>query len=267
MSNNFRIGFVLFLAWAGVIFPDDWNGTEYTRYSSVQISHAERLLNGLKLQPNDWILDLGCGDGKVTALLAEHVSKGHVVGIDPSDSMLEKAKSSFPYLCFLNGKAEDFSIEARFDHIIAIHVMHWIKDQRTALKNIYNHLKPKGQIHFILAPSKEGLPFYNALQKTLQSYAQDFVGFENPQQVFDIETYRKLLVEAGFHIDALHYVYHESIHEGRLALQSWIQQWLPHGKYLSEPKKTAFFNELMDRYPDPTHWGEYVLIIEATKPT
>ncbi len=165
----------------------------------------------------------------------------------------------------MKGKAEDFCCEALFDHIIAIHVMHWIKDQKTALANIYHHLKPGGQIHFILAPSKEGLPFYDALQKTLLSYAEDFVGFENPQQVFDIETYRKLIVDAGFHIDALHYVYHESIHTGRAALQNWIGQWLPHGKHLSEPKRGDFLNELMDHYPDPTHWGEYVLIVEATK--
>lgn len=262
-----KTGFFLFLAWGGVIFPDDWNGADYAQYSSVQTSHAEKLLKNLNLQPNDWILDLGCGDGKITAQLAKQLPQGHVIGLDPSDSMLEKAINSFPNLCFIHGRAEDFSFESRFDHILAIHVMHWVKDQKTALANIYKHLKPNGQIHFILSPSKEGLPFYNALQKTLSSYAEDFIGFENPQQVFDIETYRKLLVDAGFHIDALHYVYHESVHEDRLALQSWIQQWLPYGKHLSEPKKSAFFEELMNHYPDQTRWGEYVLIIQATKPT
>lgn len=50
--------------------------------------------------------------------------------------------------------------------------MHWIKEQ--ALENIHAHLNPEGHVHFILAPSKEGLPFNTALQKTLESWGQDF---------------------------------------------------------------------------------------------
>ncbi|MBA2727796.1 MAG: hypothetical protein H0U49_06460 [Parachlamydiaceae bacterium] len=153
--------------------------------------------------------------------------------------------------------------------------MHWIKEQEKALKNIYSHLNPKGQIHFILAPSKKGLPFYEALQKTLLSWHEDFIDFVSPQQVFDMETYRRLLVQAGFHIQAFHYLYHESIHENKEKLKAWIQQWLPHKKYLHPSKQPVFMAELMDNYliemgiTSDTHeqvvWGEYVLIIQGIK--
>ncbi len=83
-----RAAFILFFTWASVAFSDYWNGADYAQHSSVQQSHAERLLQGLKLQPNDQILDLGCGDGRVTALLADRLPEGQVIGIDPSDSML-----------------------------------------------------------------------------------------------------------------------------------------------------------------------------------
>ncbi|MCB1213569.1 MAG: hypothetical protein KDK40_04645, partial [Chlamydiia bacterium] len=99
----------------------------------------------------------------------------------------------------------------------------------------------------------------------------------NPQQVFDMEGYRKLLVDAGFHIDAIHYIYHESHHESREKLEAWIRQWLPHGKHLPCEKREAFFDELMDNYlaaidfpsnpSSPIPWGEYVLFVEGIKNT
>jgi trans-aconitate 2-methyltransferase len=271
---------ILFLFFFTEILADQWNGSDYAQNSSVQLSHAERLLLNLSLQGNEKILDIGCGDGKITALLSGRVPEGFVIGVDPSISMLTKAEevrkeSGAANLAFCEGFAEDFLFNEHFDHIVAIHVMHWVKEQEKALKNIYAHLKPKGHVHFILAPSKEGLPFYRALQNTLSTWDDNFNGFVNPQQVFDMETYRRLMVEAGFHIEAIHYVYHESIHANKERLKAWVKQWQPHGKYLSATKQDIFLDELINNYLieigfsletlNPVPWGEYVLIVEAAK--
>lgn len=253
---------------------------DYAQNSSVQLSHAERLLQGISLIGDEKILDVGCGDGKITALLAKKVPQGLVIGIDPSDSMLVRAQltcneGNFLNLTFSKGAAETFSLNERFDHIIAIHVMHWVKQQDIALKNICHHLKDQGCVHFILAPSKEGLPFYRALEKTLRHWHEYFVDFDNPQQVFDIETYRKLMVESGFHIQAIQYLYHESVHQNKEKLKAWIRQWQPHAKHLPSSKQEGFLDELLNNYlmeiglsydtSDSVTWGEYVLIIEASK--
>ena len=264
-----------FLCIAG--FSDQWSGADYARHSSVQLSHAEYLLSNISLRGNESILDVGCGDGKITAFLARRVPFGKVVGIDPSLSMLKKAKDTHneDHLTFREGSAEHFTFDEQFDHIIAIHVMHWIKEQKIALQNMYDHLKVGGHIHLILAPSKEGLPFYRALRKTVESKQEDFIDFVNPQQVFDMETYRKLMVEVGFQIGAIHYVRHESIHENKEKLQAWIEQWLPHGKHLPEGKRSDFFTGLLSNYlpeiglfpdtRDEVSWSEYVLIVEGKK--
>lgn len=257
---------------------DEWSGIEYAQNSSVQLSHAERLLTGLSFTGEESVLDVGCGDGKITALVAKKA--GIVIGIDPSGSMLERAEiarqeSGLSNLSFQCGSAEDFSLEQQFDHIIAIHVMHWIKEQEKALINIHSHLKPHGHVHFILAPSKEGLPFHRALQKTVKNWAEDFADFSNPQQVYDVETYRRLMVQSGFHIEAIHYVYHVSTHETKEKLAAWIKQWHPHVKFLPANKQTDFLNELLDQYllemgldpaaSGPVKWGEYVLFVDAKK--
>lgn len=280
MLSKILWGFCLSNAFFFHVVADQWSGGDYARNSSVQLSHALRLLDGLSLIGDEDILDVGCGDGKITALLAKKVPQGIAIGIDPSDSMLEKAEatrteSGLCNLTFQKGAAEDFSLGQQFDHIIAIHVMHWVKEQERALDNIYSHLKPNGHVHFILAPSKEGLPFYAALQKTIENWSQHFTDFVNPQQVFDMETYRKLMVKSGFHIEAVQYLYHESLHVNRERLTAWIKQWQPHAKHLPSFKQSEFLNELIDNYLielglpkdtlEPVKWGEYVLFFEAKK--
>ncbi|MBA3816772.1 MAG: methyltransferase domain-containing protein [Parachlamydiaceae bacterium] len=272
--------FLFFLIFSNPLIADDWNGVDYAQNSSVQLSHAARLLNSLSLKGDEGILDIGCGDGKITALLAKKVTHGFVLGIDPSDSMLSKAEitrqeNDLFNLTFQKGAAENFSLVQRFDHIIAIHVMHWVKDQEKALENIHTHLKPNGHIHLILSPSKEGLPFYLALQKTLPNWALDFADFINPQYAFDMETYRTLMVKADFQIEAIHYLFHESKHENKERLTAWIKQWQPHAKHLPIHKQTDFLNELINNYlleiglhPETLEsikWGEYVLIVQAKK--
>lgn len=262
------------------IFADQWSGSDYASNSSVQLSHAQRLIQSLCLKKNATLLDVGCGDGKITAELAEKVPLGKVIGMDASDSMLAKAartsqEANLPNLTFSKGFVEDFSLNERFDHIVSIHVMHWIKEQEKALQNLYTHLKTHGHIHLILAPSKEGLPFHRALQKTVCAWNDDFADFENTQQVYDMETYRQLMINAGFHIEAMHYLFHESLHANQDQLKIWVTQWLPHGKHLPASKKESFLNELIQNYlielglsPDTSAaipWGEYVLFVEATK--
>lgn len=276
-----RFSGLLLLLYFHIALADNWNGFDYVHNSSVQMSHGERLLQHLSLKENDHILDIGCGDGRIAILLAKRVPQGLVLGIDPSVSMLAKAEENFlqekdlSNLTFYKESAETFSFKEPFDHIISIFVMHWIQEQATALKNIFNHLKPNGHVHFIIAPSKEGLPFDKALQKTLKAWKEDFIGFVNPQQTYDMETYRKLMVDAGFHIEGIHYIYHDSLHENREKLKGWLKQWQPHIKSLEPVKQSLFLEELMNHYlieigistdtKDPILWGEYVLIVEGSK--
>jgi trans-aconitate methyltransferase len=280
-SGVYYIVFLFLLLPSFFLSSDEWCGSDYTQHSSVQQSHAERLLQSIQLKGDESILDIGCGNGRLSCLLASRVPRGCVIGIDPSSSMLAQAELAarchpeFAHLRFYQADAETFTLEERFDHAIAIHVMHWISEQEKALRNIHAHLKCGGKIHFILAPSKEGLPFYRALQKTVIRWQNAFVDFINPQQVFDMETYRLLLVQAGFSIDQIHYIRHKTTHKNRQELLNWIRQWLPHGKHLPAEKQDLFFQELIDGYclemgldPQgigPIDWEEYVLIVEGRK--
>ncbi len=72
-----------------------WNPAEYARSSAAQLKWANELMSRLALKGNEALLDLGCGDGKITAALAQAVPRGRVVGIDNSAEMIRYAQAQY----------------------------------------------------------------------------------------------------------------------------------------------------------------------------
>ena len=79
-----------------------WNAADYAANSTVQQTWARELIARLKLGGDEHILDVGCGDGKVTAEIARALPRGSVTGMDASPQMIEFAKKTFPASAFPN---------------------------------------------------------------------------------------------------------------------------------------------------------------------
>jgi trans-aconitate methyltransferase len=73
----------------------EWNASEYNRRSALQKWLADKSLAGLDLRGSERVLDVGCGDGKITAEIAERLPGGSVVGVDSSTRMIEFAREHF----------------------------------------------------------------------------------------------------------------------------------------------------------------------------
>jgi len=59
-----------------------WNPEDYAKSSDTQLKWAQELRQNLNLQGNESVLDVGCGDGKITADFATTLPKGRVTGVD-----------------------------------------------------------------------------------------------------------------------------------------------------------------------------------------
>ena len=75
--------------------PRKWNAADYAANSAVQQTWARELIARLNLRGDEHILDVGCGDGKVTAEIARAVPRGSVTGIDASAEMIAFARKTF----------------------------------------------------------------------------------------------------------------------------------------------------------------------------
>ena len=74
---------------------DKWNAKDYAKNSSAQEKWAVELIEKLALDGSEKVLDIGCGDGKITYRLSRILSNGSVIGIDQSESMINLANNVF----------------------------------------------------------------------------------------------------------------------------------------------------------------------------
>src|SRR5579883_1513070 len=127
-----------------------WQAAEYHQHSSAQKDAASELLNMIQLKGNEKILDIGCGDGKITAAIAERVPLGSVVGLDLSPEMISFAskrysKDQYPNLSFVEQDAQYLEFPDQFDLIFSSFALQWVLDHEAFLKRVSNILKPSGR--------------------------------------------------------------------------------------------------------------------------
>jgi trans-aconitate 2-methyltransferase len=73
-----------------------WNAGDYAAHSSVQLEWAEELIAKLHLEGNEGLIDISCGDGKVSARIAASLPSGSVISIDSSNEMIQGSQAAFP---------------------------------------------------------------------------------------------------------------------------------------------------------------------------
>lgn len=131
-----------------------WDGASY----AANTGHHRRLdadfLATFTLAPDARVLDLGCGAGDFTAVLAGLVPDGHVVGVDPQPSMIEQAVAvARPNQSFVLGTAQDLApalaaAEERgpFDAVVSRATLHWapLADHPRVLAHVAALLRPGG---------------------------------------------------------------------------------------------------------------------------
>lgn len=127
--------------------PYEFDGKKYESASKHQREWGTEIVRSLILSGNERILDLGCGDGGLTAILANSVPAGSVLGIDSSENMIETAKRhESENLHFEKMDISDLNFNDEFDMIFSNAALHWVKDHRSLLNNAQKALRKDGKI-------------------------------------------------------------------------------------------------------------------------
>jgi trans-aconitate methyltransferase len=122
----------------------NWNARLYNDKHSFVFKYGEDVVQQLAPQQGERILDLGCGTGYLTNLIAQ--AGARVVGIDKSASMIERAQAAYPDLDFQVHTATDFHFNTPFDAIFSNATLHWVLDKEAAIDNIYKNLRSGGRL-------------------------------------------------------------------------------------------------------------------------
>lgn len=197
---------------ADISYWDNSLVRSYVHYSDLQRRWAWSYLAPYlkEVQTDIRVLDIGCGDGKITADIAKFIPKGSILGIDPSNSMLNWARKQYhpieyPNLFFKEGDFIELGIHDSFDLIVSFCALQHCSDQKEALNMISKTLKPNGKV-LILVPAMSNKA-WNQARATVQhafKWAPHWQGYI-PRKFLTGQQYEELLKEAGFcHVKVEH---------------------------------------------------------------
>jgi trans-aconitate 2-methyltransferase len=176
----------------------DWDGARYRQVSGLQQWLAARALDGLDLSGVRTLLDVGCGDGRVTAQIAEQIPDADVVGIDPAPGMIAVAPAS-SQLRFDVGDVLSMTYRDEFDAVVSFNALHWVLDQKQALARIANALRRPGWALLVLvcAGSRPSLEQVAMTVTTSARWRHYFDGFTAPFTHPDPDDWNRLVAEVG----------------------------------------------------------------------
>ncbi|MBI5273892.1 MAG: methyltransferase domain-containing protein [Chlamydiales bacterium] len=130
----------------------------YNKNSVMQTSLAENvLIQDLVLSGNEEVLDVGCGDGKLTYKIAKKLIKGRVTAIDKSEFMIEFAKKNhgMANINYLQMDVHEIDkLDKQFDTIVVFSSFHWFEQPKEVLKKMTDKLKKGGKIYILTYPAE-----------------------------------------------------------------------------------------------------------------
>jgi len=152
---------------------------------------GEQAIARMRISPDARVLDVGCGSGWATRLLAEKAFNGQVTGIDISDEMVRLARESsrsVPNVDFEIASAEQLPFDDHeFTHAFSMESLYYYRNIPKALKEIHRVLKPGGLFVAVVDLYWEN-----------EATHQWIDTLNVPVELLSVEDYHSLFIDAGF---------------------------------------------------------------------
>jgi SAM-dependent methyltransferase len=142
--------------------PSGWLGEIVARVMAFETEPANRIaLQELAVQPEEAVLEVGCGHGRTLARLAE-APCAFLAGIDPSEVMVRLARKRMRR--WVDAGRADVSLgssgkiphaDGRFDAVFAVHVIYFWGEPLADLGEIRRALRPGGRVLLGYRPRDE----------------------------------------------------------------------------------------------------------------
>lgn len=204
----------------------DWSARQYLKFEDERSRPAHDLLLQVPALPRDGaqarIVDLGCGPGNSTELLAYRYPQARLAGIDNSPDMLAEARRRLPAVDFIEADLAGWLPDADHDLVYANAVYQWLPDHPALLARVLAALKP-GAVLAVQMPDNLGEPTHRLMTEVARAgpWAHKLTHAARaplpaPRHYYD------LLAPHAARLDLFHIVYNHALC-GPEAVVEWVQ--------------------------------------------
>ena len=181
--------------------PREWDANTYDRVNAPHREWAVPIIDRLELTGDETVLDAGCGSGSVTALLAERLSDGRVIGVDGSADMIRVAREN------LGPDAElhvqdllELGLDTQVDAVFSSATFHWVTDHERLFERLAACMRAGARLSCQCGGKGNiaELRLVSAEVCGIDPFAEHFSGWTEPFLFASPKETRERLAEAGF---------------------------------------------------------------------
>jgi trans-aconitate methyltransferase len=238
-----------------------WNAGLYDDKHNFVFKFGEDVVQLLNPRQGERILDLGCGTGYLTNLIAQ--AGARVIGIDKSPAMIDRAHAAYPDLDFRVLSATDFHFDTPFDAVFSNATLHWVLDKETAIDHIYHALRPGGRLILEMGGKGNVEEIVVAIRKVLTRHHYYSNAATQVWYFPSLGEYTTLLEKRGFRVlSAAHFDRPTQLQDTDNGIKDWIRMF-----------GNAFFKDIPDTEIDtileevqetlkPTHYTNHTWVAD-----
>ncbi|WP_342652864.1 trans-aconitate 2-methyltransferase [Pseudomonas sp. F3-2] len=219
-----------------------WSARQYSMFEQQRTRPVRDLVAAIPTTEVNVAVDLGCGPGNSTQVLAERFASATIRGIDSSDDMLTEARQRLPELSFELADIATWRPNQRFDVILANASLQWVPDHAELYPRLVNLLNPGGTLA-VQTPDNLEEPAHRVAREIASSgpWADKIGSVRHPDR-HPARAYFEWLQPHCAEVDVWRTTYHHPLAGGHEAVVEWFKgsALRPYLQQLDEDEQSAF---------------------------
>ncbi|MBD1585591.1 trans-aconitate 2-methyltransferase [Pseudomonas typographi] len=201
----------------------NWSAQQYTRFEQERTRPVRDLVAAIATEPVRVAVDLGCGPGNSTEVLAQRFPTAQVTGVDSADDMLAAARQRLPQVSFELADITNWAPDAHFDVILANASLQWLPDHQNLYPRLVSRLHAGGALA-VQTPDNLQEPAHRLLREVAGRgpWAQKLSTFALPPR-HDAAYYYRLLKPYCSQVDVWRTTYYHALPGGPAAVVEWFK--------------------------------------------
>jgi trans-aconitate 2-methyltransferase len=147
---------------------NDWDPNAYLQFRNERAQPAIDLVEKIELYCPKNIIDIGCGPGNSTQILAAKWPDSVITGLDSSIAMIEKARNDYPHQLWLHTNAENIDADKKYSLVFSNAALQWMDNHETLIPKLWEIVNKNGAFA-VQIPKFEKMPISDVINKVIDS--------------------------------------------------------------------------------------------------